>query len=100
MGHSAGKEVYRRLGRKIDNLPMRAPWNEAFYNVLREIYSEDEADVVVKMPHGSSELDQIAHVTKRDSSELLKILERLCSKGLVMDMCINDTYITICLRRL
>ncbi len=92
MGHSAGKEVYRRLGRKIDNLPMRAPWNEAFYNVLREIYSEDEAGVVVKMPYSMSELDQVAHVTKRDSSELLKILERLCSKGLVMDMCINDTY--------
>lgn len=92
MGHMVGKEVYRKLGRKIDNLFMRAPWNESFYNVLSELYSEVEADVVVKMPYGLSDLDQVANVTKYEKSGLQKILDRLCSKGLVMDLWINDTY--------
>ena len=92
MGHADGKEIFRRLGTKIDNLPLRAPWNEAFYELLKSLYSEKEADVVVKMPYGMSDLNRIAQVTKYESSELQKILESLCSKGLVMDMWINDAY--------
>ena len=92
MGHADGKEIFRRLGTKIDNLPLRAPWNEAFYELLKSLYSEKEADVVVKMPYGMSDLNRIAQVTKYESSDLSKILEGLCSKGLVMDMWINDAY--------
>jgi len=92
MGHAVGKEIFRELGRKIDNLPLRAPWNEKFYELLKSLYSEKEADVVVKMPYGMSDLDRIAQVTKYEKSELQKILEGLCSKGLVMDMWVNDAY--------
>ncbi|MBS3917714.1 MAG: 4Fe-4S binding protein [Deltaproteobacteria bacterium] len=92
MGHIDSKGIFRKLGRKIDHLPMRAPWNEAFYQILKELYSEKEADVIVKMPYGLSDLNRIARVTKYESSELQKILEGLCSKGLVMDLWTNDAY--------
>ncbi len=92
MGHIDGKKLYRRLGRKIDNLPTRAPWNETFYEILRELYSEKEADVVVKMPYGLSGFDKVAQVTKYEGSELQGIIEGLCSKGLVMDLWINGKY--------
>lgn len=92
MGHMVGKEAYRKLGKKIDNLPMRAPWNETFYEVLKEIYSEEEADVVVKMPYGLSDLDRVGQVTKYETPKLKGILESLCSKGLVMDIWINEAY--------
>ncbi len=92
MGHLDGKKLYRKLGRKIDRLSMRAPWNETFYEILKELYSDTEADVVVKMPYGLSDLDRVAQVTKYESSELQKILEGLCSKGLVIDLWINDAY--------
>ena len=92
MGHADGKEIFRRLGTKIDSLPLRAPWNEAFYELLKSLYSEKEADVVVKMPYGMSDLNRIAQVTKYESLELQKILEGLCSKGLVIDFWVNDAY--------
>jgi ferredoxin len=92
MGHTDGKGIFRKLGRKINNLPLRAPWNETFYELLRKLYSEKEADVLVKMPYGLSGLNRVAQVTKYESSELSKILEGLCSKGLVMDLWINDAY--------
>src|SRR4030043_553244 len=92
MGHIDSKGIFRKLGQKIDHLPMRAPWNEAFYQILKELYSEKEADVLVKMPHGLSDLKRIARVTKYEVSELQKILEGLCSKGLVMDLWSNDAY--------
>jgi ferredoxin len=92
MGHIDSKGIFRKLGRKIDNLPLRAPWNEAFYELLKGLYSEKEADVLVKMPYGLSDLNRVAKVTKYESSELQKILEGLCLKGLVIDLWANDTY--------
>jgi ferredoxin len=92
MGHTDGKTLYRKLGRKIDGLPSRAPWNEAFYGILKELYSETEADVLVKMPYGFSNLNRVARVTKYEISKLQKILEGMCSKGLVMDLWMNDKY--------
>ena len=92
MGHTGGKEIFRRLARKIDHLTLRAPWNKAFYELLKELYSEKEADVLVKMPYGASDLNRIAQVTKYESSELQKILEGLCAKGLVLDIWAKDAY--------
>lgn len=92
MGHIDGKKLYRKLGKKVDNLPMRAPWNETFYEVLKEIYTEEEADVVVKMPYGLSDFDRVAQVTNYESPKLKSLLESLSSKGLVMDIWINDAY--------
>jgi len=92
MGHPDSKEIYRKLGAKINNLPLRAPWNETFYEILKELYSEKEADLLVKMPYGLSDLNRVAQVAKYEISELPKILESLCSKGLVIDLWINDAY--------
>ena len=60
MGHKVGKDLYRELHRKIDGLSMRAPWNETFHAIVKELYSEEEADVIVKMPYGLSSLKRIA----------------------------------------
>ncbi len=92
MGHVDSKAIFRKLGRKIDNLSLRVPWNETFYDLLRELYTEKEADLLVKMPYGLSDLNRIARVTKYETSELQKLLDSLCSKGLVMDLWVNDKY--------
>jgi ferredoxin len=92
MGHMDSKNIFRKLGRKINNLPWRAPWNEKLYELLRKLYSEKEAEVLVKMPYGFSDLNRVAKITKYESSELSKILAGLCSRGLVMDLWVNDAY--------
>ncbi len=89
MGHG---KVYRKLGRKLDSLPSRAPWNEAFYNILKELYTPQEAEVVIKMPYGLSDFDQIASGIRMDQTALRKILEGLCEKGLVFDFLVEDRY--------
>lgn len=92
MGHTAGKEVYRRLGKKIDNLTMRAPWNETFHALLKELYSAEEAEVVILMPYTASTLTRIAHVSGYEESRLRRIIDNLCAKGLVMDFWANGEY--------
>ncbi|HPI92184.1 MAG TPA: 4Fe-4S binding protein [Deltaproteobacteria bacterium] len=77
---------YRKLGRKIDGLTARTPWNETFHGIVRELYSPDEAEVVVGMPYTLSPLDRISRLTGIDETRLQTILEGLCRKGLVMDI--------------
>ena len=92
MGHLAGKHIYRQLGNKIDQLTMRAPWNEALYALLKELYTQEEAELLVEMPSGMSTLSGIAHCTGRDEAPLRAILDSLCAKGLIIDFWIGEEY--------
>jgi len=92
MGHLVGKDVFRELGRKIDGMEMRAPWNDTLHALLKELYSEREADVVIKMPYGLSTVGQLVKATACEESELRRILDGLTSKGLVMDLWLNGEY--------
>jgi len=92
MGHAAGKDIYKQLAGKIDGLAIRTPFNQTFYDLLKELYSSEEADVVIKMPFVLSDLNRITKVTKYEKPHLEKILQGLCAKGLVMDMWIKEKY--------
>lgn len=93
MGHLGnGKNLFKKLGQKIDGLTARAPFNDTFYNILKELYTPEEAEVVIKMPYGISNLERIAKIVKMDGTHLQKILESLCSKGLIIDLWLNKEY--------
>jgi ferredoxin len=92
MAHVAIEDVYTQLGDKIDNLHVRAPMNEIFYEILKELYSPEEADFVAKMPFLLSNINRVSKFTKTDKDETLKFLETLCEKGLVMDLFLRGEY--------
>jgi ferredoxin len=92
MGHLVGKDIFRRLGKKIDGLEMRAPWNERLHALLKELYSMEEADVVVKMPYSLSTLDQLEVATGYPHADLRRILEGLAARGLIIDILIREEY--------
>lgn len=92
MGHIVAKDIYGALGEKIDGLSVRTPQTKAFYAMLRQLYSPEEAELIVAMPFRLSTLDRIATVTGRNRSELKLMLDRLCDKGLVVDIDLGGTY--------
>lgn len=92
MGHLVSKDIYRALGKKIDSLTMRAPWNDALYQVVRALYTEEEADVMVRMPYSISRLDRVSKVTGYSQVRLIGILERMADKGLVLDLYDGSEY--------
>ena len=92
MAHHVAKDIYRKLGKKIDGLSTRVPWNQPLYEILKELYTPEEAEVLVRMPYGLSSLDQVVRSTKYDAEKLRGILEKLCEKGLVFDVRIKDKY--------
>ncbi len=92
MGHLVGKDLFRELGRKIDGLETRAPWNDKLYAVLKELYSAEEAELVVKMPYGLSTFERLEAVTGFEKGRLRTLLDSLTTKGLVMDIWIHEAY--------
>jgi len=92
MGHLSGKEIYRKLGDKVDNLSFRVNKSQPLYNILKELYTPEEAGLIVKMPYFPSSADQIEKVTGTEKAGLMSLLESLCSKGLVMDFWTGDKF--------
>ena len=92
MGHLVGKDVFRQLGEKVDSLTLRAPWSETFRKILEEIFSRDEAEVFIAMPHGFASLERIARATGREAAALRNTLERMAEKGLVIDFLLGNAY--------
>jgi ferredoxin len=91
MGHLAGTDIYRLLGEKVDNLAVRTPWNDALHAILSELYSPEEADVIIRMPYTLAPFERIEKSTRYEKTKLKNILEKLCSKGLVIDLCVHDS---------
>jgi ferredoxin len=92
MGHLVGKDIYRELGRKIDGLTVRVPWSDTLRAILTELYSADDAALVVAMPYGLARLERLERVTGIPREQLEGQLESLCHRGLVMDVCVDGKY--------
>jgi len=92
MGHLVARDIFGALGQKIDNLTVHAPQTETFRAMLRELYTPDEADLIVRMPFTLATLERIAAVTGRDRKDLEPLLAGLCEKGLVVDLLIDGSY--------
>ena len=92
MGHLVGKDIFRQLGRKIDGLEMRTPWNTQLHAILKELYSAEEADLVVRMPSGLASIKEVEQATGYRAEELLRLLDGLTEKGLVMDLWAQEEF--------
>lgn len=92
MGHIIGKDIYIKLAEKIDGLSFRVAKNEKFYAILKELYSEEEADFIIKMPYSFSNIDRVAQVTNYKKPKLNKTLQDLSLRGLVVDLFIKGEH--------
>ncbi len=92
MGHMAPKDVYQKLGRKIDGLRVKTPWNEDLHALLKSIYTVEEAELILKMPYFFSDFERIRRITKYEKTKLRKMLEGMCTKGVLIDLYRNEKY--------
>ncbi len=86
MGHLIGKDIYRKLGKRLDQSTVRLPWNEALRCLLKELYQPEEAALIVRMPHRPSSLKRLVRILGTEPDPLKSMLDGLCRKGLVVDL--------------
>ncbi len=87
MGHLFNvKEEYLALQRRLDQTQSGLPPSEELYEILKILYTEDEARLAATMPLRPSPLSAIARQTGRSVAELKPLMERMTGKGLVLDL--------------
>lgn len=95
MGHLVGKDIYQQLGKKIDGLTLRTPQTDHFYNILKTLYTHQEAELIVKMPYSLSSFERLKRLLKMNEAKLKKLLNTVCNKGLVVDVKMRNRYFYI-----
>jgi len=86
VGHiRSGQGIYGRLQKRLDRFPIGAPPAEALYEILKRLFTEEEAAIGCRMPIRFTDLAGIARRTGRRPDALRPVLERMAEKGLVMD---------------
>jgi Pyruvate/2-oxoacid:ferredoxin oxidoreductase delta subunit len=86
MGHiRKGQGVYGRLQKRLDRFPIGAPPAPALYEILKRLYTEEEAEIACRMPIRFTDIAGISRRTGKSPGALLPVLERMAGKGLVMD---------------
>lgn len=77
--------MYGRLQKRLDRFPIGAPSAPALYEILKRLYTEEEAEIACRLPIRFTDIDGIVRRTGKSKEALLPVLERMAEKGLVMD---------------
>jgi hypothetical protein len=87
MGHHIGsKSSIVPLIDRLNRYPVGLPDNEKLREILRLLFSEEEAFVASRFPLEEATLPELERLTGMAAGELLPLLERMADKGLVMDL--------------
>ncbi|WP_366923573.1 4Fe-4S binding protein [Metallumcola ferriviriculae] len=88
VGHMtiAKQKVYQSLAERLDKNPVGAVINETLFKILYIMYSGEEAEIGSKFPLRPAPLDVIAKATGVPEQQLVKHLDNMANKGLVIDV--------------
>jgi NAD-dependent dihydropyrimidine dehydrogenase PreA subunit len=76
------ENIYEKLIDRLNEYPAGAPKTDDFINLLKELFTEEEAKVGGELPIFPTPLSEIAAGAGRDAAELKPILEEMANKGL------------------
>ena len=76
-------DVYRRLAKKLDDLPNGFPATErgVEIEILKKIYAPEEAEMALKMRPVPETVEAIAKRLEKPASEMQSILDDMTRKG-------------------
>ena len=87
MGHLASQhKAYQDLRDRLDRMPIGMPDGEGLYDILRLLYTEEEALLGARMPVRPATLEQLCTKLDMPEARLLPMLERMADVGTVMDL--------------
>ncbi len=92
MGHlNDVKAEYLALQQRLDQGPAGAPAREALFDILRLLYTEDEARTAARMPWAPISAGRLAASLGEAKDTVRARLDRMADKGLLFDFENEDT---------
>ena len=86
MGHNTVRGNYEKLVTRLNKFPQGAPPSETLYEILRLLFSSDEAKLVSLLPIKPFTVKTAAKVWKKSEDETSEILNELASRALLVDI--------------
>lgn len=90
MAHLTGRTGYKNLVERYNKFPQGAPESEALFEILKVLFTEEEASLVSLLPIKPFNVKMAAKIWKKSEEEAFEILETLASKAMLLDM--NDQH--------
>lgn len=91
MSHMVGKEAYKSLEERLNQFPQGAAPSETLYKILSLLFSEEEAKMAALLPVRPFSIKRAAKVWSLSDYQTELKLEKLCSKGVLLDLTENGT---------
>ena len=86
MSHIVGKEAYKSLEERLNKFPQGAAPTQTLYKILSLLFTEEEAKMASLLPIRPFSLKKASKIWQINELETLKLLEKLCSKGVLLDL--------------
>jgi Fe-S-cluster-containing hydrogenase component 2 len=77
--------IYEKLADYLNSMPIGAPKTPELFEILKTLYTEEEAELAVKLPFLPMTLDALADRTGIEEATLKPLLEKMVKKGLVFE---------------
>ncbi len=88
MAHLTGRTGYKNLIDRYNKFPQGAPESESLYEILRVMFTHEEASLVSLLPIKPFGVKEAARIWKKSEAQAYEILNSLAEKALLLDM--ND----------
>ena len=76
-------DVYEALQEKLNQHAMGAPKREEFLEILRILFTPEEAELAAHLPFAPQRVDEIAQALGRPEAEVLRLCEQMADKTLL-----------------
>jgi len=77
------EQIYEQLQEKIDRHPMGAPRHPAILDLLKELFTPEEARLALTMSFNGLETGEIAKRAEISAEEAVRLLESMAKKGAI-----------------
>ena len=91
MSHNTLRSGYTELVERLNRFPQGAPPSETLYQILKILFSEQEAGLVAQLPIKPFTAEQASRLLKMKLSETRKALDELSSRAILVDTEHNGT---------
>ena len=86
MGHITAKGEYLALQKRLDKNPVGAPARPELFEILKELFTEEECAIAAAMPMKLASAQHIAKNARKDIKRTEDVLDTLVKKGLIADI--------------
>ena len=77
------EDLYIRLGNRLNQNAFQLPLINEVLVFLKEVFSEEEAELGAQFPLGAHTLESLAGLFSREEKELERLLEGMADEGLI-----------------